>query len=218
MRKQRGLLCLCMIFILLLTGCKKELRASEYVQANLDLIFQGETQQAQEFVTASKDDLEQVYQNGIYAFVENYLTEGVDEDNTYTSYYAYLVEEIFRTMRYQVEDAEEIDGDTYQVEVHYQPVNIFPNFVEEVQELSEELEERMENGYYTGTEEEQQQLMLTDYMESAYILLGEAYLNMKYGEEESYTFSVTRGAQDVPELGEKEINEFMGYILALDKL
>ena len=131
---------------------------------------------------------------------------------------AYLVKEIFLTMRYQVEEAEKVDTDTYQVDVKYRPVNVFSIFIEGVSALSTELEERLDSGYYEGTKEEQEQLMLIDYLESSYVLLGESYLQMEYGEEQTFTFTVTRNGTNTPQLDEKEINEFIECILALDKM
>ena len=218
MKKRRFICYLLIGILLLLTGCKSELKAREYVQANLDLTFQGETEGAKEFIDASTSELEAMYDNGIYAFVEGYLTSGVDDEGEYTDYFAYLVKEIFMTMRYQVGEAKEIDKDTYEVEVKYNPVNVFTLFIEAVDALSSELENRIDSGYYEGTEEEQEQLMLIDYMETSYVLLGEAYLQMEYGEQETFTFTITRGNGNVPELGEEEINEFIECILALDKL
>ena len=218
MKKRRWICYLLIGILLLLTGCKSELRAAEYVQATLDLTFQGETSGAKTFIDASNSDLELMYDNGIYAFVEGYLTGGVDEEGEYTDYFAYLVKEIFMTMRYQVGEAEKIDADTYKVEVKYSPVNVFALFIEGVEALSAELEARLENGYYEGTEEEQEELMLIDYLESSYVLLGEAYLQMEYGEQVTFTFTVTRSSGDMSELDDEEINEFIECILALDKL
>lgn len=202
----------------LLTGCRTELQAEAYVQANLDLTFQGETGGAMAFVEASEDELEKVYKNGIYAFVESYLTIGVDEEGTYSDSFAYLVEEIFRTMRYQIENIREIDADTCEVDVKYQPANVFQKFVEKIKILSQDLEIRLEQGAYTGTEEEQEKQMLMEYLETSYQLLGEAYLQMEYDDAEIFCFTVTRGSEGTPELGAKEMNKFIECILALDKL
>lgn len=218
MKKRRFLCYLLVVIFLFLTGCKRELKASEYVQANLELIFQGETDGAKAFLDASDSDLEQMYENGIDAFVEGYLTGGVDDEGEYTDYFAYLVKEIFRTMRYQVEEAEKVDADTYKVDVKYHPVNVFSIFIESVSALSTELEDRMESGYYEGNKEEQEQLMLIEYLEMSYVLLGESYLQMEYGEEGTFTFTVTRNGTNMPKLDEKEMNEFIECILALDKM
>ena len=218
MKKRRLISVVLMMLMFLLTGCKSELKASEYVQSNLDLVFQGETGGARQFIDASQSELELMYENGIYAFVEGYLTNGLDEDGEYTDYFAYLVKEIFMTMRYSVGEAEKQNKNTCQVEVTYSPVNVFSLFVEGLDVLSKELEARVDSGYYEGTEEEQEQLMLIDYLEGSYLLLGDAYLQMTYGEQETFVFTVTRGDKNVPELKEEEINSFIECILALDKL
>ena len=218
MKKHRLLSLILLLVILALAGCKSPLKASEYVQANLDLIFQGETSGAKQFIDASQSELEQMYDNGINAFVEGYLTNGLDEDGEYTDYFAYLVKEIFMTMRYSVGEAQKIDADTYEVEVTYNPVNVFTLFIEKLNELSEELERRADSGYYEGTQEVQKQLMLIDYLESSYLLLGDAYFQMQYGENETFVFTVSRGEKNVPALKTEEINSFIECILALDKL
>ena len=156
--------------------------------------------------------------NGIYVFVEGYLTGDIDENGDYTDAFAYLVQEIFRMMRYQVEEAEKEESDVYKVDVKYYPVNVFPEFIEEISSLSGELEERMDNGYYEGSQEQQRQSMLTDYLEKSYGLLSESYLKMEYGEERIFSFTVTRNGKNTPKLDEKEINEFIECILALDKM
>ena len=58
----------------LLAGCGiNEGKAEKYVQANLDLTFQGQTQEAKEILGASDSDLKKVYENGINAFVQDCL-------------------------------------------------------------------------------------------------------------------------------------------------
>lgn len=218
MKKCRFICCFLIVALFSLAGCKSELKASEYVQANLDLIFQGEISGAKAFIDASDSDLKQMYKNGIYAFVEGYLTGDIDENGDYTDAFAYLVQEIFRMMRYQVEEAEKEESDVYKVNVKYYPVNIFPEFIEEISSLSGELEERMDNGYYEGSQEQQRQSMLTDYLEKSYGLLSESYLKMEYGEERIFSFTVTKNGKNTPKLDEKEINEFIECILALDKM
>lgn len=207
--------------IVLLTGCgKKNLKAAEYVRADLELIFQGETQGAKEFIDASSSDLEKVYENGVQAFVENYLTmtSGTDDDSANVNVYSYYVREIFRTMKYQVGEAEKKDKDTCEVTVAYQPADVFIRFAEKLKTESERIKQEREDGKFTGTEEEQKQAMTEEYVTRSYELLGEAYLEMQYEEEETFTFTVTRNGEDQPQMAENEINEFIERILLLDKL
>lgn len=103
--KRRCLAVIMLICVLAsgMTGCSQNAEdASAYVQADLDLIFQGEKEGAKQFIEASDKELEEMYENGITAFVENYLTGTDDSQQTLTESYAYLVKEIFRAMRYQV--------------------------------------------------------------------------------------------------------------------
>ncbi len=215
----KKIVCYLIITIMVMTGCgKKKLKAAEYVRADLELIFQGETQEAKEFLDASSSDLKKVYENGIQSFVENYLIMSTDDDGTSTGIYSYYVEEIFRTMKYQVGEAVEKDKDSYEVTVTYEPSDVIIRFTEMLQEESERIQQKKEEGVYTGTDEEQKQAMMEEYVAGSYTLLGEAYSQMEYQEEEEYTFSVTRGDGNQPQMSEDEINQFIEKILLLDKL
>lgn len=215
----KKIVCYLLFAIILLTGCgKKDLKAAEYVRADLELIFQGETQEAKEFLDASSSDLKKVYENGIQSFVENYLIIDTDEESGNISAYSYYVEEIFRTMKYQVGEATEKDKDTYEVTVSYQPADVFVRFAEKLQEESAKIQQKQEEGQYTGTEEEQKQAMLEEYVTASYELLGESYSQMQYKEAEEFTFSVTRSEKNQPQMSENEINQFIVQILLLDKL
>lgn len=215
----KKIVCYLLFSIILLTGCgKKDLKAAEYVRADLELIFQGETQEAKEFLDASSSDLKKVYENGIQSFVENYLLIDTDEESGNISAYSYYVEEIFRTMKYQVGEAVEKDKDTYEVTVTYQPADVFVRFTEKLQEESAKIQQKQEEGQYTGTEEEQKQAMLEEYVTASYELLGESYSQMQYKEAEEFTFTVTRSEKNQPQMSEDEINQFIVQILLLDKL
>lgn len=215
----KKIVCYLLFAIILLTGCgKKDLKAAEYVRADLELIFQGETQEAKEFLDASSSDLKKVYENGIQSFVENYLIIDTDEESGNISAYSYYVEEIFRTMKYQVGEAVEKDKDTYEVTVTYQPADVFVRFAEKLQEESAKIQQKQEEGQYTGTEEEQKQAMLEEYVTASYELLGESYSQVQYKEAEEFTFTVTRSEKNQPQMSENEINQFIVQILLLDKL
>lgn len=215
----KKIVCYLLFSIILLTGCgKKDLKAAEYVRADLELIFQGETQEAKEFLDTSSSDLKKVYENGIQSFVENYLIIDTDEESGNISAYSYYVEEIFRTMKYQVGEAVEKDKDTYEVTVTYQPADVFVRFTEKLQEESAKIQQKQEEGQYTGTEEEQKQAMLEEYVTASYELLGESYSQMQYKAAEEFTFTVTRSEKNQPQMSEDEINQFIVQILLLDKL
>lgn len=209
-----------LVMLLGLSGCSKDLgkEAAEYVQADLDLIFQGETQGAKKFLDASSQDLEAVYVNGINAFVTNYLMGGVETETDFSTTYGAMTEQIFSVMKYQVEEAEKKENDTYEVTVTYQPSNVFTLFIPMLQEESEKIEADAAAGKYSGTEEEVQAAMLLDYMNHSYNLLQSAYMDMEYGEQEEFTFTVTAKNKNEISMEEDEINTFIERILELDKL
>lgn len=197
---------------------RKDVDAAGYVQANLDLIFQGETQEAKRFISASDSDLKQIYDNGIQAFVSNYLTGGMDTGEMFSDSYGNLVKQIFRTMRYRVGDAVEKEDGSYEVTVTFRPVNVFTVFIPQLQAESDQIAKKAKEGAYSGDEDEIASAMLLDYMKQAYSLLESAYMDMEYGEEQEFQFTVSTGKKNAPSMEEAEINTFIERILELDKL
>ena len=64
-RKAGSVFLAVLLLTTLLAGCGiNEGKAEKYVQANLDLTFQGQTQEAKEILGASDSDLKKVYENG----------------------------------------------------------------------------------------------------------------------------------------------------------
>lgn len=189
-----------------------------YVQANLDLIFQGETQEAKRFIGASGTDLKQIYDEGIRAFVNNYLTGGTDTGEMFAESYGGLVKQIFRTMKYRVGDAVRQEDGSYEVPVTYRPANVFTIFIPQLKAESERIAKKAEEGDYTGSEDEIESAMLLDYMKQAYSLLESAYIDMEYGEEQEFVFTVSVDKKGSTSLDETEINTFIERILELDKL
>ncbi|MFQ9346762.1 MAG: hypothetical protein ACLR2O_16860 [Coprococcus sp.] len=51
---------------------------------------------------ASDSDLKKVYENGINAFVQDCLLNGVETENDFSETYGVLIKEIFSSVRYQV--------------------------------------------------------------------------------------------------------------------
>lgn len=221
MKYNRSLAVLVILCFLLtgVLGCgDKSEEAAGYVQADLDLIFQGETQGAKAYLDASNKDLKEIYENGITAFVETYLTDTDESQKGLTETYSYLVKQIFITMRYKIGEVEKTDKNTYKVEVKYEPVDVFTTFIPELQKETARIEEDAKNGKYEGTDEEIQEAMLSEYLTNSYSLLEDAYRNLEYLEQKTYTFTVTGKGKNTFSMDEDEINTFIVRILALDKL
>lgn len=219
-KKKAGSVFLVMLLLVtLLAGCGiDEAKAEKYVQANLDLTFQGETQEAKEFLKASDSDLKKVYENGINAFVQNYLLNGVETQNDFSETYGVLIKEIFTSVRYQVSTVKKTGNKTCEVTVKYQPVDVFTRFMPKLKEESEKIQADKDAGKYSGTEEEIKEAMVLDYMTGAYSLLRSSYLDMQYGEKQEYTFTVTQKNRNTFSMEEDELNSFIERILELDKL
>ena len=218
--KKTGSIFLFILFLLtLMTGCGiDEAKAEKYVQANLDLTFQGETQSAKEFLGASDADLKKVYENGINAFVQNYLLNGIETENDFSETYGVLIKEIFTSVRYQVSSVKKTGSKTCEITVKYEPVDVFTRFMPKLKAESEKIQADKEAGKYSGTDEEIKEAMILDYMTGAYSLLRSSYLDMQYGEKQEYTFTVTQKNRKTFSIDEDELNSFIEHILELDKL
>ena len=182
------------------------------------LTFQGQTQEAKEILGASDSDLKKVYENGINAFVQDCLLNGVETENDFSETYGVLIKEIFSSARYQVSGVKKTGSKTCEVTVKYQPVDVFTRFMPKLKEESEKIQADKDAGKYSGTDEEIKEAMVLDYMTGAYSLLRSSYLDMQYGEKQEYTFTVTQKGRNTWSLGDEELNGFIERILELDKL
>ena len=201
-RKAGSVFLAVLLLTTLLAGCGiNEGKAEKYVQANLDLTFQGQTQEAKEILGASDSDLKKVYENGINAFVQDCLLNGVETENDFSETYGVLIKEIFSSVRYQVSGVKKTGSKTCEVTVK-----------------SEKIQADKDAGKYSGTDEEIKEAMVLDYMTGAYSLLRSSYLDMQYGEKQEYTFTVTQKGRNTWSIGDEELNGFIERILELDKL
>lgn len=189
-----------------------------YVQANLDLVYQGDTSGAAGYLDASSKELEQMYDEGIQAFTDQYLMGEMETERNAATAYDYLVKEVFAIMRYQVGEAKKTGIGTYEVEVSYQPIDVFTKFVPQVQAESVKIQKALNSGGYSGTQEEALASALEDYLYFAYEALEMAYLEAGYGEKETFTFEVKAGMGGSYSIQENAMNTFMERILELDNL
>ena len=134
-----------------LTGCGGDFDAVGYMQAVLDERLQGEFSEAAQIMDTSEFELKQDYESSVDSFVYAYLTAGYEELNDYTLYeYETLVKDIFSVMKYDVKKAEKAGEKEYEVSVEIQPVDLFLNYVKELEQASDEIEESAKNGGYEG--------------------------------------------------------------------
>ena len=210
---------LCIAVLMSATGCGKDFDASGYVQALLDLTFQGEISGAAGFMEdASEEALMKAYQDSIDRFVAGNITSGMDIGELKSSRFAELVSKIFLTMRYGVGEAEKTGKKEYKVTVDIWPADVFVNFQILLTQDSLKMAEKIEAGEYEGeTEEETDQMILSDIINHAYELLDTAYMDIGYGEKETVTLRIYAGQGKEYSADEDDMDHLFRVILRLDE-
>ena len=209
----------CAAVILGAAGCGKDFDAAGYVQALLDLTFQGEISGAAGFMEdASEETLMRAYQDSIDRFVAANITSGMDIGELKTSRFAELTSKIFLTMRYGVGEAKKTGKREYEVEVDIWPADVFVNFQDMLTEDSLKMAEKIEAGEYEGeTEEETGQMILSDIINHAYELLDTAYMDIQYGDKETVTLRVYAERGGDASIDEDDMDRLFREILRLDE-
>ena len=210
---------MCAAVILGTAVCGKDFDAAGYVQALLDLTFQGEISGASGFMEdASEETLMRAYQDSIDRFVAANITSGMDIGELKTSRFAELTSKIFLTMRYGVGEARKTGKREYEVEVDIWPADVFVNFQDMLTEDSLKMAEKIEAGEYEGeTEEETGQMILSDIINHAYELLDTAYMDIQYGDKETVTLRVYAERGGDASIDEDDMDRLFREILRLDE-
>ncbi|MGF0033364.1 hypothetical protein ACQRBN_10390 [Bariatricus sp. SGI.154] len=211
---------LCMVFIIGLTGCGKDFDASGYVQAVLDLTFQGEIENALGYEeNASETSLMQQYQESIDQFVAANITNEIEMSETKTTQFADLVSKIFTTMRYSVKEAKKTGKKEYEVSVEIQPSDVFVSFQQALTEDSIKMTQKIKDGEYEGeSEEETAQMILNDIVNHAYELLDVAYMDTQYGDKETVILHVKSDKKKEYYIDEDDMDQLIRKILRLDEI
>ena len=202
-----------------LTGCGGDFDAAGYMQAVLDERLQGEFSEAAQIMDTSEFELKQDYESSVDSFVYAYLTAGYEQLNDYTLYeYETLVKDIFSVMKYDVKKAEKAGEKEYEVSVEIQPVDLFLNYVKELEQASDEIEKSAKNGGYEGTEEEIREMMQYDYLSRAYSLLQDAYTSMQYGKPETVIVEVAAEDGNSYAVSEEEYQMLLEQFFRMDEI
>lgn len=211
---------LCMALVIGLTGCGKDFDASGYVQAVLDLTFQGDIEKALEYEEdASEASLMQQYQASIDQFVAANITNEIEMSEMKTAQFAELVSKIFATMRYSVKDAKKTGEKEYEVPVEIQPTDVFASFRQALTEDSIKMTQKIKDGEYKGSsEEETEQMILNDIVNHAYELLDVAYMDTQYGDKETVILRVKADKKKEYYIDEDDMDHLIRKILRLDEI
>ncbi len=197
----------------------RDFDASGYINAVLDQHFQGEVEVVAQFVEGkTEEELYAQYEEGVLSFVQNNITSGVEVDEELEQKYVELGKDIFMIMQYNVKEAEKISSKEYNVPVEYQTMNVFPTFIEAVQQEAEKIKEKVNKGEYQGTLEEINAQMQEEFLNNSYICLRHAYREVRYEAKETMIFKVTRNDDGLYVINEKQIHDFTSKILGLDEI
>lgn len=214
-----SLILLTAILIINITACGKNFDAQGYVQATLDLIFQGEVSEALKFnENASKADLEAQHDAEIENFVDNNIISGMDVNELMREEFIDACGQIFSVMQYEVQDAEKIDRRNYEVTVEIAPVDIFPRFVEGVKADSEEIMQKAKNGEYKGTKEEINAQMQTEFIRHSHELLTTYAGEVAFGEKIKVKLHVKADKKKDFHIVNEDLDQLIIKILRLDEI
>jgi len=214
--KRHLLLILCVVAGMSLTGCSK-FDAEEFVQAYLDLRFQGESDNAARLnKDKTRSELLEDYEAWVFAFDEVYITGEMDMDDQLLKNYLNLTKEIFSSMRYHVAGAKTEDG-IYEVTVEVTEADLFSRYVSKIQEVSEDLMTAYQNGEYEGTDDEINEQLQAEYVFLAYYMLEDAYNEMEYGDAKTVTIHVEKDDDGEYQVREDDISQMLVKMFGLDK-
>lgn len=192
--------------------------ASGYVNAVLAQYLKGDTTAAFEMMDdVTEETLLTQYEEGVAAFVESNVANGIEMDDTLKENYIALCKKIFADMKYKVGETEKTSRSSYEVPVTYQSVDIFEKFAQSLAEEKVRLTEKVERGEYKGTLEEINAQMQKEFLEQSYGLFEEAYNAMEFSEETTIVFHVEKGNNDLFGVKESEIADFIAKIMGLDE-
>lgn len=222
MKERRRMIRFCALYIAVIisvVGCGRNFDAAGYVQALLDLTFQGEISGAAGFMEeASEETLMKAYQDSIDRFVSANITSGMDVGELKSSRFAELVSKIFLTMRYGVGEDRKTGKNEYEVKVDIWPADVFVNFRQMLTADSLKMAEKIEAGEYEGeTDEETDQRILSDIINHAYELLDTAYMDIQYGDKETVVLRVYAGRGEDASIDEDDMDHLFRRILRLDE-
>lgn len=223
MSRKKAVIAVCALLVVLsgmvYVSTWQNFDAQGYVQAVLDETFKGQVKEAAEIIKAQDEiELYTHYEEGIDNFLDNYVLNGVQVSEEVRENYKLLCKDIFKSVKYEVKQANQINRREMEVPVEYREVDIFTNFVREVKEESVLFLAGAENGIYKGTKEEISAQMQTEFLNRSYELLKEAYENAEYGEAKVMIFKVTGDKKNVFSVDEAQISEFIAKILRIDEI
>ena len=137
-KKITWILMLSLICVWMLTGCGRPDASAveDYVQATLDLRFQGDTDGAGSAIPdRNESELQEEYEQQFEELAAS-VTAGMELSDYSRWEYENLFKEIFRAMRYKITEVEETGKGEYTVSVEIRPVDVLVNWEQDLIDAS----------------------------------------------------------------------------------
>ncbi|WP_249029280.1 hypothetical protein [Tannockella kyphosi] len=214
---------LILVFLILfsITGCSDTEGceyATSYVKSILDSTYYNEYAVYQEFTQSSDSEIVERYETGIDYEVESffynwniiYPTDQMYED------VATIYKEMYLKANYEVNEAVKISDSEFEVTIDIQPIDVFLQVIEEMNEYVDVLTEKYEvYDYTTMSDEEYEDICIAYDNEWANAVIDsyqDAISNIGYGQIVSVTVSV-RVENNIYVLSNDSLMEIDAYII-----
>lgn len=214
---------LMLVFLILfsITGCSDKEGceyATSYVKSILDSTYYNEYAVYQELTQSSDSEIVERYETGIDYEVESffynwniiYPTDQMYED------VATIYKEMYLKANYEVNEAVKISDSEFEVTIDIQPIDVFLQVIEEMNEYVDVLTEKYEvYDYTTMSDEEYEEICIAYDNEWANAVIDsyqDAISNIGYGQIVSVTVSV-RVENNIYVLSNDSLMEIDAYII-----
>lgn len=127
----------------MLGGCGGSFDAGKYIKALLDNSYKGDSAAFVEEKVGTKEQAETLYEQGIDSVMSS-LTEGAfGISDELTQELKDTVKNVYKNVKYEIGEVKK-DGDSYQVEVKYQKMNVFvpaiEKYIEDLKAYGQEIQ------------------------------------------------------------------------------
>ena len=201
------------IMVLGLTGCIKSFNATEYVQAELDLLTRHDVKQYVEVLGVSEEEAEEIYDEIIEEMnISESLLQGEEApDEVMKGLEEWFIKVLSKT-KYTVLEAEEKDGD-YIVVVDVEPVKAFEGMTTAITTETESYMQQVFADIAAGGETPSDEQINNDMTEMLLGVLNGILEDVTYGEKVSVETKIVQNEDGEYEIDEKSFEELGAKLL-----
>lgn len=186
--KKISLLLAAVLAATMLVGCGS-FDASGYIKALLDNSYKNDSTAFVEQKVGTAEQAKELYDLGIETEL-NSLISGVNLSDELKNEFTTVLQDVYKSVKYTVGEAEKQDDGSYVVEVKYQKMKVFAaameKFQADQQAYTDELSEQVQNGGEYPSEDEINEKVYTMLKDA----IKDAAANAEYDDEASTTVRV----------------------------